>query len=79
MELRMKQFYSIGILGFVKKKNHQSKMDIFKPHWAANGINLLSYFELVGKSGDTDHLNPVQTDHPKLTSFSCHKKVVLLC
>jgi len=32
-----------------------------------------------GKSGDTDHLNPVQTDHPKLTSFSCNKKVVFRC
>jgi len=32
-----------------------------------------------GKSGDTDHLNPVQTDHPKLTSFSCYNKVVFLC
>ena len=35
--------------------------------------------EGVGKSGDTDHLNPVQTDHPKLTSFSCGKKVAFLC
>ena len=34
---------------------------------------------MFGKSGDTDQANPVQTDHPKLTSFSCHKKVVHLC
>ena len=32
-----------------------------------------------GKSGDTDHLYPVQTDHPKLRSLSCHKEVVFLC
>ncbi|MBC7747874.1 MAG: hypothetical protein H7Z76_04715 [Methylotenera sp.] len=32
-----------------------------------------------GKSGDTDHPNPVEADHPKLTSFSCGKKVVFLC
>jgi hypothetical protein len=34
---------------------------------------------LAGKSGDVDHPSPVQTDHPKLTSYSCCKRAVFLC
>ena len=40
-----------------------------------NKIDLLHDIEILsvdGKSGDTDHLNPVQTDHPKLTALCLH-------
>ena len=43
--------------------------------WCGNTFSNDGY----GKSGDVDHLNPVQTDHPKLTSLSHSKKVALIC
>jgi hypothetical protein len=34
---------------------------------------------LIGKSGDVDQANPVQNDHPKLTSNIFFKEVVHFC
>ena len=73
--------YSLGIREFTHTR--EVAKDLFEINKLAIQIigkyGFVHHGKYVGKSGHTDHLNPVQSDHPKLTSFRCIKKVVFLC